>query len=184
MKGAPIKNAMAAVASLPRRAEEGPAGRDRRVRPRRQRSLGLHDEHGTISRTPSPKTPATAEGTHIYDALIEAVEQGEGPGTRANDGRTPLGRHRRRKRRVAVPRRCRPPPTTNVRVISVGLKLAAVQPGDAQEPREAHGRHVHRGGDARRARADLQGDRAAALERVRAHVPLAAPAPAEGRRRS
>ena len=65
---------------LPRGAEEGPPGRDRRLRP----------DDDTVSRTSRTntadladavaKTPVTSEGTHIYDALIKAASMAKDQG--------------------------------------------------------------------------------------------------------
>ncbi len=150
-------------ASLPRRAKEGPPGGDRRVRPRRHRSLGLHHELCTTVGRRRQDAGDVRGHAHLRRA-DQGREHGEGPGTRANDGRTPVGRHRRRKRRVACRGAAEPPPTTtsaSSRSVSSSPQYNA---GDAQESREPHRGFVHRVRDASRARADLQGDRAAALD--------------------
>ena len=109
MKGAPIKNAMAAArAFLAERKKDLPVAivvfgptttssrTSRRTRP--------------ISRRPSPKTPATSEGTHIYDALIKAATRRrtrDSSERRSSSCRTaPTSEATRR-----APKRCRPPPT-------------------------------------------------------------------------
>ena len=110
MKGAPIQNAMAAArAFLAERKKDLPVaiivfGPDDNV-------LTDFTTDKRAARAGGREDAATSEGTHIYDALINAVEQGEGSGARADDSRPPLRRDRRRQRARRAPRRCRPPRT-------------------------------------------------------------------------
>ena len=131
MKGAPIEGAMAAArAFLAERKEDLPVaiivfGPDDTV-------LTDFTTNTAELAAAVAKAPATAEGTHIYDALIERRDMAKDAGTRADDGRPPLRRHRRRREATRA-EALAALDEANVRVISVGLKSPAVRPGDAQE---------------------------------------------------
>ena len=99
MKGAPIQDATAAARAFLA---------ERKKRPARWQSSPSARTSRPFSRT-SPRTRPTRGGrrqdaghgrghAHLRRAH-QGREQGEGPGTRANDGRTPVGRRERRKRR-------------------------------------------------------------------------------------
>ena len=130
------------------------------------------------------ETPTTAEGTHIYDALIEAVEHGA-------------------RTRGSSERRSSSSPTARTSAASAsslrrGARSAATTRTSASSRsgssrRSTRRRRSRRSRTARAARTSrpttppssqpiFTGDRPAALERVRDHLPLAAPAAA--RRRS
>ena len=179
MAGEPIEAAMdAARAFLAERKDELPVAVIA-YNPRHHRPHGLHDGSRTSSRPPSPKAPATTEGTRIYDALIEAARLAEEAGydrTTAvllSDGhrRFVQATHEETERRAE--RRQRPRHLGRPAV-------ARVRRRDAAERRRGDERHVRRERDARAARAHLHRDRPAALERVRRQLPLAAPAERQG----
>ena len=184
MKGAPIKNAMAAP-----RARSSPSAKKDLARRR--------------SSSSAPTTACSADFT--------TEQRRSHAGRRQDARRRPRGTHLRRARQRRRTRRrtrgssgrrsssSRTAPTSaatrpraealqaatdaNVRVISVGLELAAVRPGDAQEPRRTGqgGTYVETATPAE-LQPIFQEIGPAALERVRGHVPLAAPATAEGGR--
>ena len=97
----------------------------------------LHDGQGAARRRRSPKAPETAEGTRIYDALIEAASTREGPGLRADDRRPPLGRAPPSASRPRARRRCRPLQRRERPRHLRRPQLAPVRPRDAPEPGEA-----------------------------------------------
>ena len=80
MKGAPIQGATVAARAFLDERKKRPAGRHHRLQPERRDALGLHHQQGAISLQAVAKAPATAEGTHIYDALIEAANKAKDQG--------------------------------------------------------------------------------------------------------
>ena len=127
------------------------------------------------------KAPATAEGTRIYDALIEAARLAEEAGYARTTAVLLSDGHRRgvqatREETIAALN------AANVRVISVGLQSPEYDAETLQTRSEADGRHVRRERDTGAARADLHDDRPAALERVRRQLSLPPSAEREGQR--
>ena len=177
MKGAPIKNAMAAArAFLAERKKDLPVaivvfGPDDTV-------LSEFTTNSAQLSDAVAKTPVTSEGTHIYDALIKAASMAKDQGLERttvvllSDG-TDVGSDASRAEALQTAA------DDHIRVISVGLSSPQYNAGDAQESREPHRGFVHRVRDVSRARTHLQGDRAAALTRVRDHVPIPASSPGE-----
>ena len=80
MKGAPITNAMAAARAFLAERKKDLARRDHRLRPRRQRPQRVHDRRRDSSRRPSRSRLRPREGTHIYDALVDAVNKAKDQG--------------------------------------------------------------------------------------------------------
>ena len=125
MKGAPIKNAMAAArAFLAERKKDLPVaivvfGPDDTV-------LSEFTTNSAQLSDAVAKTPVTSEGTHIYDALIKAASMAKDQGLERttvvllSDG-TDVGSDASRAEALQTAA------DDHVRVISVGLKLAAVQ---------------------------------------------------------
>ncbi len=180
MKGAPIQNAMAASrAFLAERKKDLPVaiivfGPSDSV-------LSDFTTDGAALQQAVAQTPATSEGTHIYDALVNAVNKAKDQGLERttvvllSDG-TDVGSDASRAEALQAAT------DANVRVISVGLSSPQYDPATLKSLANRTGGTVRRDRHARRAPADLPGDRAAALERVRGHLPLAPPATAEGGR--
>ena len=128
MKGAPIDGAMvAARAFLAERKDELPVAVIA-FNPDDHGPHRLHDGLGTELSAAVAKTPPTAEGTHIYDALIEAAQAGGGRRdyerttvVLLSDGIDAVSRQRRAEALQALN-------DANVRVISVGLQSPQYDP--------------------------------------------------------
>ncbi len=180
MKGAPIENAMAAArAFLAERKADLPVaivvfGPDDNV-------LSEFTTDGGQLAAAVAETPATSEGTHIYDALIKVADMANEQGLERttvvllSDG-TDIGSSASRAEALQAAE------DQNLRVISVGLSSPQYDPETLKSlANRTSGAYVETATPSR-AQADLPRDRAAALERVRGGVPLAAPARAQGTR--
>ena len=143
MKGAPIKNAMAASrAFLAERKKDLPVaivvfGPD-------DNALTDFTTNTADLAKAVAKTPATSEGTHIYDALINAVDKAKAQGLERTTVVLLSDGTDSRKRRIARAEALQAAADANVRVISVGLSSRQYDPETLKTPREAHGRHLRR----------------------------------------
>ena len=158
MKGAPIKNAMAAArAFLAERKNDLPVADHRRSAPTT-----------TSSPTSRPNKAELADGGR--------EDAGDGRG-HAHLRRAHRSRRARRRSKGSsarrscssrtaptseatplAPKRCRRAADANVRVISVGLSSPQYDPETLKSARAAHRRHVRRGGEPRRARSRSSSD--------------------------
>ena len=126
-------------AGVPRRAQGRSAGRDHRLQPERSTSSREFTTDKRGARRPrSRRRRTTAEGTHIYDAIIEASNMARDAGAGADD-RSSCSRTARTSTRAtrASPRPSQAADEANVRIISIGLKSDQYDARDAQDARRA-----------------------------------------------
>ena len=156
MKGVPIQPGDGRCARLPRRAQERTCRWRSSSSDPTTPSSRTSRQAGQELEASVSKTPTTAEGTHIYDALTNVAGDGEGQGLERttvvllSDG-TDVG-----STDVASPTLWQAATDAHVRVISVGLSLRSTTRRRSRASQTARAASTSRADHAGRAPAHLQ----------------------------